>query len=490
MSLLLCLVLGTVLFIYNAEHDYNINRNFTSIPLNYDPNDNISTYTWNGVEVSVTNAFVKGIQKDNNIDSLVIRALSPLPKLVFSNTSSNEVNLPIHLENVNPAYFEANTVISPTPIQTAVNTLSFLVTIGAGSTYQIVPSNPTIQDSDKFIVLGDSRDGYETFQTIINQINAADPIFVINNGDLVYSGKPNQYRIYDHMIDNISTTLLMTLGNHDIRGEGRALYTKLYGPAYYSFDFGNNHFIFLDSSRGYAEEQAITEEQYTWLESDLQKSSGKDIFVVSHIPATDPRPNLEPNDIQTYINQANQTGGNIESVLDTYADNMIYAHGFRTTAEAERFETLMTTYNVDTVYESHIHSYLDFTKDGVRYVISGGGGAELLSTDSFYHYLVAKVTAPDTLTLVELPSPPNVQWVRYTTTIALFAEAMFVENKLSVIFFLAAFFLMITLIIIHIYLKARRRMTPFWSALKGAGAFFIKDYRSRRKDKKAQKHKE
>lgn len=483
--LFLCIVLGTGLFIYNAEHDYNINRDFTSISLNYDPNNNLSTYKWNDIVVSANNAFVKGVQVERSLKSLVIRALSPLPSLSFQNTSNTTQIISVNLENINLDYYLAHTNILPLPVKLTVNTLSLSLTINAGETYQIIPTEPTIRDTDKFVVLGDSRDGYETFWDIINQINAINPIFVINNGDLVFSGKPNQYRIYDHMVKKVSTNFLMTLGNHDIRGEGRALYTELYGPAYYSFDFGNNHFIFLDSSRGFAEAQAITDEEYTWLESDLQKSVGKKIFVVSHIPSTDPRQNVEPNDIQTYIDQAIQTGGSIESVLYSYVDNMIYAHGFRTTEEVQRFETLMTTYNVDTVYESHIHSYIDFTKNGVRYVISGGGGAELLNTNSFYHYLVAKVSSPDTLTVVELPSPANLLWARYTTTISLFAEAMFIENKLSVILFMTAFFLMIMLIVIFIYIRFKKRATPLLSALKESASFFIKDYRKKRKEKKA-----
>jgi 3',5'-cyclic AMP phosphodiesterase CpdA len=245
---------------------------------------------------------------------------------------------------------------------------------------------------------------------------------VIDNSDLVYSGKPNQYRIFNQMTSGISTTLCTTLGNHDIRGDGRETYQKLYGPEYYSFDFGGNHFIFLDSSRGYAEKQAIPDVQYAWLERDLQKAQGKRIYVISHVPPTDPRSGVKPNEVQSYTDKVEKEGGFVEQKLEAYSEDESINHGFQTKQEAKKFENLMTQYKVDAVYLSHIHSYFDYTKNGVRYIISGGAGAELMTQNSYYHYLIAKAGATDTLTMVQLPSPPNLILQRYAATVSLFAD--------------------------------------------------------------------
>jgi len=53
----------------------------------------------------------------------------------------------------------------------------------------------------------------------------------------------------------------------------------------------------------------------------------------------------------------------------------------------------------------NIHSYLEYTKGGVRYLITGGAGAELLTKNSYYHYMIAKIGDISTATIVELPSP-------------------------------------------------------------------------------------
>lgn len=243
--LCVCIITGTGIFLYNAYHGYNINSDFTSIPLNYNPDDSISNYNWNGVDITVHGGFVKGIQKSGTGESLVIRALSPLPAVEIKASNSSAANLLLHIENINPEFYASNIDKSLAPSRITVNTLEFALSINAGGTKRINSSQPNDTEDDNYVILGDSRDGYETFDKIISQVNALKPVFVIDNGDLVYSGKPNQYRIFDQMISGISTTVCTTLGNHDIRGNGRDTYTKLYGPEYYSFDFGDNHFFFL-----------------------------------------------------------------------------------------------------------------------------------------------------------------------------------------------------------------------------------------------------
>lgn len=451
--LLICLAVGAGSFFYNAYHGYNINSEFEALPLSYNPDDSTSTYNWNGLEVKVANGFVKGIQKTRAGETLVIRALSPLPVIEILATNDSAGTIVVVLENINPEFYAANIDAALNPARTTVNTLEFTINVSAGQNVQIIPQQPDVTEEDNYVILGDSRDGYETFAQMITQINDLNPVFVIDNGDLVYSGKPNQYRIFDQMVSKMSTTLCTTLGNHDIRGDGRQTYSMLYGPEYYSFDYGDNHFIFLDSSRGYAEMQAIPDEQYAWLESDLQKAQGKTIYVISHVPSTDPREGLKPNEIEAYTDQVKQEGGFVERKLEAYSEDNTIAHGFRDPAEAQKFEALMSQYQVKAVYLSHIHSYFDFTRDGVRYVISGGAGAELMTQNSYYHYLIAKLNGSDTLTMVQFPSPVNLLLARYGATVTLFSEAMYRENPLAVSLFVTGLVLLLILPLIKLVHK-------------------------------------
>lgn len=203
----------------------------------------------------------------------------------------------------------------------------------------------------------------------------------------------------------------------------------------------------MDSSRGWAEKTAIPEEQYTWLESDLARAAGKRIFVFTHVPPTDPRDSIEKN---TYPNEpGTREQGKLQQMMNDYNASKSKDHGFPDPAEAARFEGLMTKYHVDTVFASHIHSYFSFVKGDVRYIISGGSGAELLTTDSYYHYLRIKASDQKRyIEMIELPSPANTLQDRYGAAIVLFARSMLKEYTpqiaaVSVLILLPVFWMII-----------------------------------------------
>lgn len=454
-----------------------------SIPLQFNPDDTSSTYELKNAQVTVYGGFIKGIQKEKNgVESLVVRALSPLPTMeVKGNT---DANISIMIENINPDFYakSISSVNNQPMTKKSVNTLELSLPVSDEKTMKIKPIQPSDIDKTgkyKYIILGDNRDGYDTFKQIIEQVNGENPVFVIGNGDFVFSGKPNQYRLFDKIVSKISTTFCTTLGNHDIRGSGRSTYTMLYGPAYYSFDFADSHFAFVDSSPGWSEKQAISDEQYTWLERDLKKAQGKGkrIYVITHIPPHDPRSGVTPNEIPNYVDEVKNGENWAERKLDNYNENKDMEHGFQDPQEAAKFENLMSTYHVDTVYLSHIHSYFDYTKDGVRYLITGGAGAELLTKNSYYHYIIAKFDDVKTNTIVELPSPVNNYLIRYVATLQLFATAMYEENPVSVIFVIVGFVLFMLLLIIKIYLWKKQALDTLWKWFNDIGKYAAKRFK-------------
>jgi len=478
--LCLCLATGVGVFIYNAEKGYKISNGYVSVPLQFNPDDASSVYQMQNALITVHGGFVKGLQtgKDGS-KSLIIRALSPLPTITVKGDNPDTVSLLI--ENVNPNFY-AKSITNNNLLMTkvTVNTLQLSIAVSSNQTIKIEPVQPNSIDNTgkhQYIILGDNRDGYNTFEQIIQQINGENPVFVIDNGDLVFSGKPNQYRLFDKMVSKISATFCTTLGNHDIRGNGRSTYTMLYGPAYYSFDFADSHFVFLDSSSGWVEKQAISEEQYTWLEKDLIKAQGKHIFVINHIPPQDPRKGVTPNEIPNYVNKVKNGENWVDQKLNDYNESKNMNHGFQDPQEAVKFENLMSTYHVDTVYLSHIHSYMEYTKDGVRYLISGGAGAELLTKNSYYHYMIAKIGDVNTATMVQLPSPANHYLMRYAATAQLFASAMYEENPVAVVLVIAAFVLLMLLLIISIYLWKKQLIHTLGKWVSDIGKYAAKRFK-------------
>lgn len=318
--------------------------------------------------VSVENGFIKS-SSDNR---LVIRATGPSPKIIVSTQSSDlGVSLSVDLENVN-----ASNVGTPDQdvrlARKDATTVTFSLSVPARrrkvvTVYPI--GNPY---RFHFFVFGDTREGDEIFRNIIEHTNKRRPLFVFNGGDLVSNGKEEEYAHLLALIKELQVPMYVAPGNHDIRSNGRAIYGAIFGPAYYSFTYGNTHFVVLDSSTG-----GLDEAQYRWLEEDLKNHQLETILVFTHVPPFDPRPGE--------------------------------SHAFNSPGERDVFLNLMKRYGVDRVFASHIHGYFREEREGVPYIITGGGGAYLVSS-GFYHYVDVEVDGGEIREkVVKIPSSPEAQ---------------------------------------------------------------------------------
>lgn len=471
----LCSAGALAIFLVSANQAYHISSNFDALPHAYDPDTGTSSIKWQGAEVTIKDGFVKGYLEGEDGRRLVLRALSPFPSL--SVKSDKDVRIEIRLENVDPDRFTsavnrsdiAFTLVEPSVLEFSIKALS-------KTKENLVPHVDPASLPSTIGVLGDSRDGYDTFTDMVDRVNAAPVLFSIDNGDLVFNGKPNQYRLFDRILSRSNKTVCLVPGNHDIRMHGRATYELLYGPEYYSFDVGSNHFAFLDSSTGWATKTAIPETQYQWLERDLAKAAGKRLFVITHIPPTDPRANLTRRESANYFDGMDQDDNLLEKKIEAINDAKKLAHGFPTRTEADRFEKIMEKYGVTAVFLSHIHSFFDFTKNGVRYLITGGAGAELLTKDSYYHFLIYDTAPNGDLTMVERPTPPNLYLQRYASTIVLFATALYRENKLVVDLFLIGLILTVLLILVNILIAKRESLGRLWDWAKDVGRYIHRSF--------------
>lgn len=216
-----------------------------------------------------------------------------------------------------------------------------------------------------FVVYGDSRDGYEIHRGILSLIQAKNPDFVVNVGDMVNNGCDAD--LWDNYLDivkdvcvnqegvvcNESSDYLDTkyypvIGNHDKVDECPDNYFTVFpflkkegeGQRYYSFGYQNSYFIVLDSvSDGQIDESS---EQYIWLRNQLEIAQDYEfIFVFFHNPPY-------------------SSGGHEDD------------------PEIKKFWVpLFKEYNVDMVFNGHSHHYARHFADGISYVVTGGGGAPL-----------------------------------------------------------------------------------------------------------------
>jgi serine/threonine-protein phosphatase CPPED1 len=217
-----------------------------------------------------------------------------------------------------------------------------------------------------FAVLGDPKNS-PVFQQIVSKMNKDTALqFAIIGGDLVVYPDKETFGSFLEQRRDLEIPSLTLPGNHDVAFDSMYLYYHIFGRMYYAFVLGSSKFILLDNSN----ETDFGHEQEAWLERELKDGMQyKYRFVFMHVPLWDPR---------------DKSGGLIR-----------YAHSLNDPDAARRMEELLLKYKVTMLFASHIHAYYQTTTRGLRTVISGGAGAELVGKDpehTFYHYVRVTVT--------------------------------------------------------------------------------------------------
>ena len=224
----------------------------------------------------------------------------------------------------------------------------------------------------EFVVIGDTRPRFESqdfrlFQGLIGKIDAVKPALVINLGDLIYGygphSKEKQWDKYQQVIKAIGPPYYQVPGNHDTHSkEARRIYGRRFGSFYQAFDYQDWHFVLLDNTEkqrwGY-----LGPAQLAWLKADLQATRARGVLVFLHFPVWEP-----------------------ERITPDY-----YAFWKQT------LHPLFRDSRVRAVFAGHYHTYGPTREfDGIRYFITGGGGAELRpeykKAGGEHHFLRVKVS--------------------------------------------------------------------------------------------------
>jgi predicted MPP superfamily phosphohydrolase len=145
--------------------------------------------------------------------------------------------------------------------------------------------------------------GMKSIKRCISEINILHPDFVIISGDLVFGQLyPREYsREYKKcykLIQKFDVPTYLCPGNHDGYRrpfeDGLEFWKKYFGPLYYSFDFGDYHYLSINSYDMSALSRftflfipfnwggSIRDEQLKWIEDDLASNSTDLTFMFMH----------------------------------------------------------------------------------------------------------------------------------------------------------------------------------------------------------------
>lgn len=208
----------------------------------------------------------------------------------------------------------------------------------------------------RFIAYGDTQLDFLRHRDIVKQISKHDFDLIVHVGDVVQCGPRENWNV--EFFDPLSNILknkpvYVSIGNHQLNGE--YFYDYFSFPEqthenYYSIEYGNSYFIFLDNRRAAYPDKLFYPEiskgsaQYNWLESQLSSKEAQEaewLFVVAHVPS--------------FVNNSQEYFGDCKNYL----------------------VPLFEKYSVDISFSGHVHGYDRGEVKNVNYVVTGGGGGHL-----------------------------------------------------------------------------------------------------------------
>jgi acid phosphatase type 7 len=235
--------------------------------------------------------------------------------------------------------------------------INYRVEAGGSRSEQLeLQTLPAAGETVRFLVYGDTRTNGDTHRRLTKVMAAEGAPFAINTGDLVATGGDDpewdaffsiEYALLSRM------ALFPAVGNHETNGSGGvdnfkdffALPKNPGSPAperLYAFDAGDVHFVAIDSNLTLASQAA-------WIEADVLAARARGarhvFFFLHHGP----------------YSAGSKHGGSssAQSILAPMARRL----------------------GVDAIFSGHDHIYERGMADGLRYFVSGGGGAPLHSVN-------------------------------------------------------------------------------------------------------------
>lgn len=153
----------------------------------------------------------------------------------------------------------------------------------SGGTFTTIPEKTK---KFSFIAYGDSRSNPTTHAGVAGNFRRHDPAFILHMGDMVGSGAYREYgREFFQPLDDVIRYVPVwpARGNHEGDAVAYRQFFALPGTEFlYSFDYGNAHFVCLDSNDFSGNAKTLE-----WLEKDLAASKARWKIVFYHEPTYD-----------------------------------------------------------------------------------------------------------------------------------------------------------------------------------------------------------
>ncbi len=253
-----------------------------------------------------------------------------------------------------------------------------------------------------FVAYGDNRSDPAAHERVVKGILRTPSDFLVHTGDMVHDGgSSTDWQIFFGIEGRLlrDRCLFASVGNHELTGHGAANFLRYFYPAraaeprgegglYYSVRWSNARFFFLNAMATWDSSR-----DREWLGRELSRSAAEDgnvhrIAVLHHGPFSS----------------------------GPHGPNVALVRG--------GVEELLRSRGVDLVLAGHDHIYERGERGGLKYLITGGGGAPLYqkrsmpnpATQAFeasHHFVALRVEGDDVRAEAKRADGTTIETCRY-----------------------------------------------------------------------------
>ncbi len=145
---------------------------------------------------------------------------------------------------------------------------------------------PASEQPLTFAFLSDTHDGYDAFESIVDAINARPDIeLVLHAGDITDFGTQQEYHWAYDCFSQLDAPFIAAPGNHDGLAEGKELYSLVFGPTDFAFDYAGLRFIVFNTN---TLEWDLEEPNFAFLEDQARSSEAPNLLVTHQPPYSEP----------------------------------------------------------------------------------------------------------------------------------------------------------------------------------------------------------
>jgi hypothetical protein len=250
------------------------------------------------------------------------------------------------------------------------------------------------EETFQFVVVSDLQGGYRlgVFERAVQAIQTLQPSFVMCIGDLIggkdakMAGPAQQAMVTDEvllkqwarfrsMLEPLGSRFYFTPGNHDYNYPSKAaVYKRHVGSPYYSFNYGECHFLVINTNDGPDAKAGISAGQLEFLKKDLQENEDvAHTFIFCHHPF--------------FLKLPDESGLPAAKLPGAIRELRIHAPAW------QQVEKLLGD-RPRTVFAGHLHRYIHAPRKGLGdyYVLATtGGGMKEDAKNQFDHIVLVTV---------------------------------------------------------------------------------------------------